>query len=461
MELKKNKYNIFLIIVWFIIVFIVMINHEIWRDESQVWCLVRDLNIFEVFNKARLEGHPILWYLLVFPFAKTGLPLVSMQIISFLCVFLSVLYVCFKSDFNNYIKTVFVFSSGMLYYMPVVARNYALIPLFLFPLADFYLKRKSHPYLFSLFLILLSQTHVLMLGLCFIVFFIYTFEIIFEFLKTKDIKLFTPVIIQALNFLLLFLTFYNMQNMNHAVVFYSDNTRPIIEAITIFAQMFFLYPFSYFVNFNAVIFYVLSAVLGYLFYKNDKKIFLIFLVSFSYIFFIYYKIWFNGIVNQKAFTLILCIIFCYWISRNKTKGLNIAIGILLTICAIPSIFLANLEITHQFTGAKQIADYIKENLNDEEYFYAVGYPFTFTSISAYLPNKKFFSYLNNYFITYYDFDTNTKTKKEAAPEIKYIIAQEDFPLNDNFEVIYETDNEILSYGKYNEIFKIYKKRKKL
>ena len=85
-----KKYSVFLIILWFVIVLFAAFNHEIWRDEAQVWCIVRDLNFFDAFQMARNEGHPFLWYMVVMPFAKLGLPVEAMQIVGLMFVFASV-----------------------------------------------------------------------------------------------------------------------------------------------------------------------------------------------------------------------------------------------------------------------------------------------------------------------------------------------------------------------------------
>ena len=49
--------------------------YDPWRDVSQAWCIVRDLSIPQIFAQLRYEGHPFLWYALLWPLAKLGLPL--------------------------------------------------------------------------------------------------------------------------------------------------------------------------------------------------------------------------------------------------------------------------------------------------------------------------------------------------------------------------------------------------
>ena len=163
METSK-KFNWILIIVYLLITLTALLFHEIWRDEAQAWCIVRDLGFIDIYNMVRVEGHPMLWYLILMPFAKLGLPIISMQFINWLIVFASVIFFIFKSPFNYLQKILVTFSAGMIYFLPVIARNYTLIPILIFLLAYFYPKRTERPYLYSILIILLSQTHILMLG---------------------------------------------------------------------------------------------------------------------------------------------------------------------------------------------------------------------------------------------------------------------------------------------------------
>ena len=457
--LKENIFNIILLLVYLIITLILMFNHELWRDETQVWCIVRDCNILDIINKARLEGHPLIWYFLLLPFAKLGCSVFSMQVISFILVFLSIVFLLFKSTFNKYIKTVVVFSSGMLYFLPIVARNYSLIPLFLFILADLYPKRKQRPYLYILTLILLSNTHLLMFGFCLALSLLFAFELFKDFLINKNIKKLIPVFILSLNFIFIFLMFYNMQHQNHAVIFYAHQAKPFLIAVKNYALIYFQYSINIVQNFNAILFYLLFLILFIFLFLKSKKIFFILFSSFVYIFYIFYKVWFQGIVYQKAYLLILIVLFCYWIYEDKEKNKLFAyiVAILFFISSVFSVFNIFMEINYNFSATKQVAEYIKNNLNNESKFYIVGYPFAFTSISAYLPDKKFYSYINNYYISYYDFNSERTTKTEKEPDTKYYIVQSDFVLNDGFKEIYKSDDFVLSSNEYKEAFKIYVK----
>ena len=106
-----NKFNLLLLILWLIVVLFTMFHHEIWRDEAQAWCIVRDLNFIEIFRSARTEGHPFLWYLILYPFAKLGFPVEIMQVISLFFVFISISFLLFKSPFNKFEKSIICFSA--------------------------------------------------------------------------------------------------------------------------------------------------------------------------------------------------------------------------------------------------------------------------------------------------------------------------------------------------------------
>ena len=57
-------------------------RHENWRDEAQAWQIAKNLGLGGLFAQLRYEGHPCLWYLILMPFAKLGMPFSCMGLIS-------------------------------------------------------------------------------------------------------------------------------------------------------------------------------------------------------------------------------------------------------------------------------------------------------------------------------------------------------------------------------------------
>ena len=89
-KIKVLQYFTF-IIIFIIFVFITfpkMINHIPNQDESQNYMVSYFLNIQNFKDALASHGHAILWYLLIMPFAKTGIfyPY-SMLIINYICIF--------------------------------------------------------------------------------------------------------------------------------------------------------------------------------------------------------------------------------------------------------------------------------------------------------------------------------------------------------------------------------------
>ena len=250
-----------------------------------------------------------------------------------------------------------------------------------------------------------------------------------------------------------------MQHQNHAVIFYAHQAKPFLIAVKNYALIYFQYSINILQNFNAILFYLLFLTLFIFLFLKSKKIFFILFSSFVYIFYIFYKVWFQGIVYQKAYLLLLIVLFCYWIYEDKEKNklFTYIVAILFFISSLFSVFNIFMEINYNFSAAKQVAEYIKNNLNNEAKFYVVGYPFAFTSISAYLPDKKFYSYINKFYISYHDFNSVVTKKKEEEPNTKYYIVQSNFILNENFKEIYKSDDFVLSSNEYKETFRIYVK----
>lgn len=460
-----NKFNLLLLILWLIVVLFTMFHHEIWRDEAQAWCIVRDLNFIEIFRSARTEGHPFLWYLILYPFAKLGFPVEIMQVISLFFVFISISFLLFKSPFNKFEKSIICFSAGMLYYLPVVARNYSMIPIFLFLLAYFYPNRNKHPFLYILIIILLSQTHVYMLGVCAILSCLF----IFESIKNKIVPNIKSLVILLVYFLFVFFVFVDTPSENYALVPGVNNIIPfnqlviLISTVFVFPLMNILVPLQKYSDFISLVSLIpFLFLITYCFFKSDKKLFLIFSFSLGFMLFVFTKVYFNGILYQKSFLIFLVIMFCYWLYKHENKHtsklLAFSFNWLFIISMIISPIVISQEIKYNFSGGKEIAQYIKNNLEEEDVFIAIGNPYLFSPICAYLPNKKFYNTLSSNYISYYSYASQNKSNKREFPSnAEYSIIHEDIQIinKDIFDFKYKSSKKNLSSNTQREVFAIY------
>ena len=159
-KLPVNKILMYVSVILFCIITVNnLINHVPWFDETQAWILSKDMNIQNVISILKSEGHFIVWYLLIMPFAKLNLwyPL-SMQIVNWLCFFLAILVMWTKAPFNVFAKMIITFSWVSLNYYSVVARCYSVGILGLFILAALYKKQLEKPILYSLLLVFTAHT---------------------------------------------------------------------------------------------------------------------------------------------------------------------------------------------------------------------------------------------------------------------------------------------------------------
>jgi len=199
--LKKNYIAILCIIFWCVITLIRVFNHFPWYDEAHAWTIAQDLNLIEIIKLMKYEGHTILWYLCLMPFAKLniGYPY-SMLLINWLFCFVAMLILWFKSPFNNWIKIFISFSFPFLGYFPVVARCYSIGIMFLFMLCAMFSDRLKHKNWYALLLILCANTSVMAI-VCSAVL---GCEFVFQLVRNKVKEIF-PYIILAFGGLLILL----------------------------------------------------------------------------------------------------------------------------------------------------------------------------------------------------------------------------------------------------------------
>ena len=151
-------------------------HHENWRDEAQAWQIAKNLDLPGLFAQLRYEGHPCLWYLILMPFAKLGLPFVSMNFVSVAVMTGAAWLLMKRSPFGWPVRLALVFGGFYVYYYPVISRSYCLIPLLLAWLAVLYPQRQEKGIWYGAALALLTQTHIYMAGLSFLLSFFWMCE---------------------------------------------------------------------------------------------------------------------------------------------------------------------------------------------------------------------------------------------------------------------------------------------
>ncbi|MCI8490993.1 MAG: hypothetical protein HFJ04_12290 [Lachnospiraceae bacterium] len=155
-----------------------ILHHEIWRDEAQAWLIARNTTMAELVCQLKAEGHPILWFLLLKPFAKLGCPVWILGVISLTLMTLAVCLMLHFSPFPYWLKTILLFGTAFFYLSPVVSRVYSLVTVLIIALAVVYPMRMKKPLLYGILTALLLQTHVIIAGFALMVWIMYCFGLL-------------------------------------------------------------------------------------------------------------------------------------------------------------------------------------------------------------------------------------------------------------------------------------------
>ncbi len=168
-----------------------LINHEVWNDEATSWQLSKEIDLGNFYEINSAEPHPPLWQLVLAPFSKLGFPIITLNIISLVFVAAAVFLVTRFASMSFFTKFIFFVSAAFFYFLPIISRDYSMIPLALALICIVYKDRHEKPFLYGLALTFLSQTHFLMYGLLAALALMYILELIFK----KDKHVFKRLIL--------------------------------------------------------------------------------------------------------------------------------------------------------------------------------------------------------------------------------------------------------------------------
>lgn len=196
-SLKTNKRNWLLLAGYLVCVILLALIHEPWLDELHAWVMARDMSFSELWSAMKVEGHFCLWFWILMPFAKAGLGVYWLQIISIAFMLVAAWILVFKTDFSLIAKAAILLSFPMVYQFPVISRCYVLIPPILFGIALCYKNLGKNKWLFAVLVGMLAHTHVYMEGMVLALFLVYFNETILPKYKEKLLRIadFGPLVV--------------------------------------------------------------------------------------------------------------------------------------------------------------------------------------------------------------------------------------------------------------------------
>jgi|GEM_PF-610023 len=456
---RKTVINLLITAAYALLTLIFVAHHEIWRDEAQVWLIIKNTSFSGLFSQLSVEGHPCLFYLLLYPFVKSGLSIVSMQIICWFSMVCSVFLLWQFSPFSIFTNTVISLSSGFLYFFPVIARSYSILPLLLFAAAILYAKQDKHPILYAIILACIANTHIIMLGFvgCLLLMFVYK-NLIHGKNHSRKIILAAIIIIFSLG-----ASVFQIRNTfksNTAISFGHDISK--IANVVPFTNNFItsIYDSGIFythgenipsyrlsgkklnniyvvIGINISIF-ILILSLTILLLKIDKYMGLLFLFSILYQTGVYISSY-SVIIPNRTFCFILILIFCLWVTTeylkryrgyNKTQPsvnyMNMIFTVLIIITIPNGIRFAITDFYSNYSSGQEMANFIQKNISEKNTAILTNFPPYTLSVSYYLKDR--YLYFGNQPVKYSkltwtenEFYINTAEYKKEAKDIYLII----------------------------------------
>ncbi|GAB4020428.1 hypothetical protein [Spirosoma koreense] len=139
----------------------VLWEHEMWRDELQSWGIAVSADTpADLIQNARYEGHPLLWFVLLWPITKLWSNPVAMQIFHGCLALASAYLILFRSPFTTLEKALILFSYYFIYEYAAISRNYQIGVLLICSICVLWKNPAQNLLKISLLLFLLFQTNV-------------------------------------------------------------------------------------------------------------------------------------------------------------------------------------------------------------------------------------------------------------------------------------------------------------
>lgn len=133
--------------------------HEPWRDEVQAWMLTADAGTpWRLFEMLGYEGHPALWYLVLWPVTRLTTELWALQAVHALVAVVAAYLLLAHAPFSRGRRLLLLVGYFFVYEWAVVARSYALGVLLVVLLLVTIRREKPRPVLVGVLLALLANT---------------------------------------------------------------------------------------------------------------------------------------------------------------------------------------------------------------------------------------------------------------------------------------------------------------
>ena len=156
----EARFALVVTLAYAVAVIVLALRHELFRDEVRpLGIVIASRSLGELFTNLRNEGHPALWYLLLYgAYRIAGSMLVLKPIAAAIAIAAAWIF-CRHAALPRWTRALFLFGQLPLYEYSVMCRNYGISMLLVFALAASYHERWRRPLRMAIVLALLANTN--------------------------------------------------------------------------------------------------------------------------------------------------------------------------------------------------------------------------------------------------------------------------------------------------------------
>jgi hypothetical protein len=353
--------------------------HEYWRDEMQSYMLVKNSHSFAaLFYNSRYEGHPSLWFILLYGLKIFGGGLLPVKILHLAIASLTAWLILRYSPFRTLQKILLLAGYFFFYEYVFIARNYALGLLFVMAFCSLYPQRKSPKYFTLLALsivgMMLSNFYSFFIGFsCLIL--LASEHVFYKTAGSNFWKLLPGYVLMIAGMVLFILDTTPPKDYGYASGW--NTTWQSENFIAVLARLYEVFipvpqPGLHFwnsslisdINLQAILGVVIIGVILTIFSKNRLAFWFMALNMIMLLGFSYGK--FNGYLRHNGH-LYIAFIAMLWLqqylpqkNRGRNKAAAVLLYIILSVQVVAAIIAVSCEVLYPFSQAKNAADFIKK-----------------------------------------------------------------------------------------------------
>ena len=359
-----------------------MLHHELWGDELHSWNIAKgSISYPELISNIRYEGHPPLWYTILWAISKFTHQVEYMQLIHWIIACCVAFVILFLSPFSFVTKALIPFGYFFLYEYVILSRNYAIGLLMIFLLC-FILRKdfRGKLFLYYLLLFLLTNVHILgiiMAGSLHLYYLLFTWE-----RRRSWMPVVMQILLGAIVFLPALYIVYPPPEGSLIVDFWLSRFDYRQVVITVQSPLRAFLPMPAWWNFNAwntqflfevqqqvrwlrfvtpLLAIVLTGLLTWVLHK-DKKAMILFLANLA-VTFVFSAVFFPIVTIRYAGFIFIAFLAAWWLYnevRKPSRNDQLVIYTLLVAQLLAGIFFVIKDWRYPFSRFDQMGKFLQQ-----------------------------------------------------------------------------------------------------